>query len=145
MSGQATALNLCRNWFEDQGWKPFSFQIQAWSAALNGECGIVNAPTGSGKTYSLLLPAIAAGMARSGREDALQQVLIPLHDEALNQPLIVFAFLQVVHEAKVDLFLRAHLSQIGFNLLAHQYLGVAQTLIQRVEELDEHVSVARRI
>lgn len=68
MSGQATALNLCRNWFEDQGWKPFSFQIQAWSAALNGECGIVNAPTGSGKTYALLLPAIAAGMKRSGRE-----------------------------------------------------------------------------
>ena len=68
MSGQATALNLCRNWFEDQGWKPFSFQIQAWSAALKGECGIVNAPTGSGKTYALLLPAIAAGMKRSGRE-----------------------------------------------------------------------------
>jgi Lhr-like helicase len=37
MLGQAAALNLCRNWFEDQGWKPFSFQIQAWSAALKGD------------------------------------------------------------------------------------------------------------
>ena len=68
MLGQAAALNLCRNWFEDQGWKPFSFQIQAWSAALKCDSGMVNAPTGSGKTYSLLLPAIAAAMGRSGRE-----------------------------------------------------------------------------
>ena len=31
---------------------------------MNGSSGLVNAPTGSGKTYSLLLPAIAEGMER---------------------------------------------------------------------------------
>ncbi len=29
---------------------------------MSGESGMVNAPTGSGKTYSLLLPAIARGL-----------------------------------------------------------------------------------
>ena len=61
----ADAFVHCRTWFSSQGWKAFPFQIQAWSSYLNRSSGIVNAPTGSGKTYSLLLPAIAEGMERS--------------------------------------------------------------------------------
>lgn len=60
----ASALHLCRGWFKEQAWKPFPFQLQAWSTYLDGGCGLVNAPTGSGKTYSLLLPAIAEGVER---------------------------------------------------------------------------------
>lgn len=62
MAAQPQVLQHCRSWFSDQGWLPFTFQIQAWSALLSGASGIVNAPTGSGKTYSLLLPAIARGL-----------------------------------------------------------------------------------
>lgn len=39
-------------------WSPFPFQTQAWQAYAEGYSGLVNAPTGSGKTYSLLLPAL---------------------------------------------------------------------------------------
>lgn len=66
----ADALVHCRAWFSSQGWKAFPFQIQAWSSYLNGRSGIVNAPTGSGKTYSLLLPAIAEGIERSKTDEA---------------------------------------------------------------------------
>ena len=40
------------------GWKPFAFQLEAWEACLQGFSGLVNAPTGSGKTYSLMIPAV---------------------------------------------------------------------------------------
>lgn len=43
-------------WFSSRGWKPFAFQTEAWSSYLAGKSGVVNAPTGSGKTYSLLMP-----------------------------------------------------------------------------------------
>ncbi|MEJ2006235.1 MAG: DEAD/DEAH box helicase, partial [Cyclobacteriaceae bacterium] len=42
--------------FKQKGWDVFPFQREAWSAYLDGYNGLVNAPTGSGKTYSLALP-----------------------------------------------------------------------------------------
>ena len=40
------------DWFKEKGWKAFPYQLEAWNKILNGESGIINAPTGSGKTYS---------------------------------------------------------------------------------------------
>lgn len=45
--------HIAINWFEKQGWKPFPFQKQTWKAFLQGKNGLLNAPTGSGKTYAL--------------------------------------------------------------------------------------------
>jgi len=47
------------HWFEDKGWRPFPYQRQAWQAYLNGKDGLLNAPTGSGKTYALYLALLA--------------------------------------------------------------------------------------
>lgn len=41
------------DWFEKKNWKPFPFQIEAWENYLQGHSGLLNAPTGSGKTYAL--------------------------------------------------------------------------------------------
>jgi ATP-dependent Lhr-like helicase len=41
------------NYFSQKGWSPFPFQIQAWTDYLDGKSGLLNAPTGSGKTYAL--------------------------------------------------------------------------------------------
>ncbi|HMI67689.1 MAG TPA: DEAD/DEAH box helicase, partial [Cyclobacteriaceae bacterium] len=45
-------------WFSKLGWTPFPYQLDAWESYLNGASGMVNAPTGSGKTYSLLVPIL---------------------------------------------------------------------------------------
>ncbi|WP_026703995.1 ligase-associated DNA damage response DEXH box helicase [Flavobacterium soli] len=51
-------FNLASDWFRQQGWKPFPFQTQTWTAFLQGKNGLLNAPTGSGKTYALWLPIV---------------------------------------------------------------------------------------
>jgi len=51
-------FNVANDWFRQQGWKPFPFQTQTWTAFLQGKNGLLNAPTGSGKTYALWLPIV---------------------------------------------------------------------------------------
>ncbi|MFN0031613.1 MAG: DEAD/DEAH box helicase, partial [Flavobacteriales bacterium] len=53
-------LTLSEGWMQKRGWQPQVFQKQAWQNLLSGGQGLVNAPTGSGKTYALLLPAICS-------------------------------------------------------------------------------------
>lgn len=40
------------SWFRRKKWQPFPFQREAWSAFAEGYHGLINAPTGMGKTYS---------------------------------------------------------------------------------------------
>ena len=51
-------LKLAEDWFQQNGWKPFEFQRQTWKAFLNSKNGLLNAPTGSGKTYALWVPIV---------------------------------------------------------------------------------------
>jgi len=50
------------DWFGHQGWTAFPFQLEAWEAYAQGKCGLINAPTGFGKTYSLLIPILLEGL-----------------------------------------------------------------------------------
>lgn len=68
-------------WFRTQGWKPFPFQHEAWHAYLSGKSGLVNAPTGSGKTYSLVVPILLEFIHqhpdyRTKRNNGLQAIWI---------------------------------------------------------------------
>jgi len=46
-------LSPALDYFNRKNWKPFEFQIQTWEDFLNGKSGLLNAPTGSGKTFAL--------------------------------------------------------------------------------------------
>ncbi len=63
------------DWFRQKGWSPFPFQLTAWKAYLSGKHGLVNAPTGSGKTYSLAIPVLLEYMNENNLLD------IPLEPE----------------------------------------------------------------
>jgi ATP-dependent Lhr-like helicase len=51
-------FHIAENWFHQQSWEPFPFQKQTWSAFMDGKHGLLNAPTGSGKTYALWFPIV---------------------------------------------------------------------------------------
>src|SRR5215218_4601788 len=50
--------SVVRNWLASKGYKPFAYQEEAWQHIINGESGLVNAPTGTGKTFSVFLGAL---------------------------------------------------------------------------------------
>ncbi|MFT7081793.1 MAG: ATP-dependent Lhr-like helicase [Nonlabens sp.] len=46
-------FHIAEDYFHQQGWTAFPFQKQTWDAFISGKNGLLNAPTGSGKTYAL--------------------------------------------------------------------------------------------
>ncbi len=51
------------DWFAQQGWEPLAFQRETWQAYLAGHSGLIQVPTGSGKTYAAVMGAIADMLA----------------------------------------------------------------------------------
>ncbi len=49
---------VIEQWLTAKAFEPFAFQTEAWQHIINGESGLVNAPTGCGKTFSVFLGAV---------------------------------------------------------------------------------------
>jgi ATP-dependent Lhr-like helicase len=50
-------------YFATRSWQPLTFQAETWTAYLAGRSGLVQVPTGSGKTYAAVMGAIAEMIA----------------------------------------------------------------------------------
>lgn len=46
-------------WMARKNWKAWAFQSEAWEAYARGESGLINVPTGAGKTYAAYLGPLA--------------------------------------------------------------------------------------
>jgi ATP-dependent Lhr-like helicase len=49
---------VVKDWLQSKGFQPFAYQEETWQHIINGKSGLVNAPTGSGKTFSVFLGAL---------------------------------------------------------------------------------------
>jgi len=49
---------IINEWLAAKGHQPFLFQQQTWQQIIDGKSGLVNAPTGCGKTFSVFLGAL---------------------------------------------------------------------------------------
>lgn len=57
-------FKVIQQWMTDKGISPFKFQIETWQKFGNGYSGMVIAPTGFGKTFSVFLALISDFMNR---------------------------------------------------------------------------------
>ncbi|MEM0980708.1 MAG: ligase-associated DNA damage response DEXH box helicase [Cyanobacteria bacterium P01_H01_bin.58] len=53
-------------WFDRQGWQPLTFQQQTWEAYWAGHSGLIQVPTGSGKTYAAVMGPLAEILGTPG-------------------------------------------------------------------------------
>ncbi|WP_316766243.1 ligase-associated DNA damage response DEXH box helicase [Pedobacter frigiditerrae] len=94
------------NWLKKDDKKPFKFQEEAWSYYAKGYSGLVNAPTGFGKTFSLFLAVVIEGINlaeqkdKKKAKDRLQLIWItPLRSLAKD---IARAMREVLAELELD-------------------------------------------
>jgi ATP-dependent helicase Lhr and Lhr-like helicase len=52
-SSNAAEYSIAHRWYTSQKWAPYQFQIDTWQAIADGYSGLLNAPTGFGKTYAI--------------------------------------------------------------------------------------------
>lgn len=93
-------------WLKKDEKKPFKFQEEAWSYYAKGYSGLVNAPTGFGKTFSLFLAVVIEGINlaeqkdKKKAKDRLQLIWItPLRSLAKD---IARAMREVLAELELD-------------------------------------------
>jgi len=63
LASQPVALAPIEEWFRHKGWRPLPFQRQCWKAYLRGQSGLIQVPTGAGKTYAAVMGPIASMLA----------------------------------------------------------------------------------
>ncbi len=56
-------LTPIAQYFTTRGWQPLTFQAETWAAYLAGRSGLVQVPTGSGKTYAAVMGSVAEMIA----------------------------------------------------------------------------------
>ena len=54
---------LLTQWIANKGWQPFPFQEQTWGRCLDGESGLLHAPTGFGKTLAVWLGPLSSSLS----------------------------------------------------------------------------------
>src|SRR5450432_1014820 len=55
---ETKGYQIILSWFHSRGLQPFEFQEETWMHILQSHSGLVNAPTGCGKTFSVFLGAL---------------------------------------------------------------------------------------
>lgn len=67
--GRKAPLTPVDDWFNSQGWTSQAFQRETWQHMMAGRSGLLNAPTGTGKTYAVWGGVVNHAMAVAGAED----------------------------------------------------------------------------
>jgi ATP-dependent Lhr-like helicase len=65
---QSKGYSIIAQWMQSKGLRPFEFQQEAWEKIIHSESGLVNAPTGCGKTFSIFLGAVIQFINRHSNE-----------------------------------------------------------------------------
>jgi ATP-dependent Lhr-like helicase len=112
------ALRWLEGWFATQGWSPFDFQRRTWHAYLAGRSGIVNVPTGAGKTYAAWLgPLAALADERAGNAPSSA---IPAAAPALR---VLYITPLRAMTRDIELALRAPVAAAGWNVSIESRTG----------------------
>ena len=77
-----------RDWFNIKGWTPLPFQEATWEAYRKGKSGLIQVPTGSGKTFAAVMGPISRMLAEESKRPGIRLLyLTPLR--ALSRDLAI--------------------------------------------------------
>ena len=137
---------IIEKWFESMGWSPFEWQRDVWDASLDGKFGLLNAPTGSGKTFALFIPELIKWMDkhpqdyRKREHNGLRLLWItPLRALARD---LESAMQQVVTDLNIPWRVERRTGDVSQSVKQRQKKQMPEVLISTPESL--HVLLAQK-
>ena len=67
---------FAQTWFFNKGWQPHRFQQETWTAIAAGKSGLLNAPTGYGKTFAVWFGILQRHYRKQKRREGLHALWI---------------------------------------------------------------------
>ncbi|MGJ3252109.1 MAG: ligase-associated DNA damage response DEXH box helicase [Elainellaceae cyanobacterium] len=131
-----SCLTPILDWFKTQGWQPLPFQMEAWQAYLAAKSGIIQVPTGSGKTYAAVMGAIAEMLAHP-RQGLQLLYITPLR--ALSRD-IEQSICRPINEMGWDLRVESRTGDTSSSRKSRQLKNMPQILITTPESLSVMLS-----
>lgn len=133
-----SGFQILFDYFHSRGFEPFPFQLEVWKEVLEGRSGLLNAPTGSGKTFALWAPVLAEYIDnnpdyKKARHNGLQILwLTPLRALAKD---IQLAMEQVVRELEIPWAVSARTGDTSAAERQRQKQSMPECLITTPESL----------
>jgi ATP-dependent Lhr-like helicase len=69
-------VSAVEHWFKEHGWRAQPFQREVWAHMAAGHSGLLNAPTGSGKTYAVWGGVVNAERSHPRKVSGLRAIWI---------------------------------------------------------------------
>ncbi len=128
------------SWLKAYDKKPFDFQRETWDYYLKGYNGLVNAPTGFGKTFSVFLGVIIEALNHTDSRNGLRLIWItPLRALAKD---IARAMREVLAELEIDWEVGVRNGDTSSTVKLQQKKSMPQVLLITPESL--HLLLAQK-
>lgn len=129
-----------KKWYKTKNWNMFPFQMETYEKYLNGYCGLLNAPTGSGKTFALWIPILTKTIIENKQQKGLKIIWITPIRALAND--LKIAMQKAALELKVDWKVAVRTGDISSSEKANQKKNAPDVLITTPESL--HILLAQK-
>jgi ATP-dependent Lhr-like helicase len=137
---------IIEKWFQQKGLTPFDWQKNVWEKIQQDKSGLLNAPTGSGKTFALFMPAIIRWINENPENYTQQQKnglqllwITPLRALAKD---IEQAMHEVVDELDIPWQIQRRTGDVSSSVKQKQKRQMPEVLITTPESL--HILLAQK-
>ena len=144
--GNKHGQNIIEKWFQEKGLTPFDWQKNVWEKIQLGSSGLLNAPTGSGKTFALFMPVLIRWINENPenytqlQKNGLQLLWItPLRALAKD---IEQAMQEVVDEFEIPWQIQRRTGDVSSSVKQKQKKQMPEVLITTPESL--HILLAQK-
>lgn len=132
--------DIAEEWFKRNEWQAYDFQLKSWNAIAKGYSGVLNAPTGFGKTYAIWFGVLQRYFSKNRNQKGLHCLWItPLR--ALSQE-IFRATSRVSDELGLDYSIALRTGDTSASDKARQKRSMPNALITTPESV--HLMIAQK-